>query len=264
EVLPLAAASAAELLHRVRELADVAGGMSVAELTDLAAELAQGDLSGSVRAAVVAGSPNELVERLETLEAMLTELPPNDREVSTGPGGDVAVGNGVRAARVGFLFPGQGSQQLEMARGLVERFEWARELVDAADGWLADADAEPVGELIFRPVERAANRAEAQEWSAALARTEVAQPAICLASLLWLRYLERLGIEAVAVAGHSLGELTAFHAAGAFDERTLLTLAAIRGRAMAAPAGAAGTMAALGCSRERAEGLVARAGGYVV
>jgi enediyne polyketide synthase len=264
EVFPLAAASAAELLRRAQELAGIAAEMSVAELTDLAAELARGDLSGPVRAAVVAASPYELVERLEALEAMLTELPPNDGEVSAGPGGEVVVGNAVRDARIGFLFPGQGSQQLEMGRVLVERFEWARELLATADEWLEEAGAEPVAELIFPPLDRAANRAQVQEWADALARTEVAQPAICLASLLWLRYLQRLGIEAVAAAGHSLGELTAFHAAGAFDERTLLTLAAIRGRAMAAPADAAGTMAALACSRERAEGLVARTGGYVV
>jgi enediyne polyketide synthase len=263
EVLPLAAGSTEELAAHAQELAGVAAGMSIAELTDLAAELAHGDLSGRVRAAIVAGTPTDLVERLETLRGMLSELPPNEGEVSAGPGGDVVAGNGVRGARVGFLFPGQGSQQLEMGRVLVERFDWARELVAAADGWLAEAGGEPVGELIFRPFDSAVNRAQVQEWADALARTEVAQPAICLASLLWLEYLRRLGIEPAAVAGHSLGELTAFHAAGACDERTLLTLAAVRGRAMAAPA-EAGTMAALACSRERAEGLVARADGYVV
>ena len=265
ELFVLAAPSIQDLLRRAQELSSVAVGMSVAELTDLAAELARDEsVRGPVRAAVVAASPYELVERLEALAAMLVELPPNEGEPAASPGGEVAVGNAVRELRVGFLFPGQGSQQLEMARVLVERYDWARELVAAADDWLREAGTEPVADLIFRPLDRAANRAQVQEWAAALARTEIAQPAICLASLLWLRYLQRLGVAPFAVAGHSLGELTAFHAAGAFDERTLLTLAATRGRAMAAPADDAGTMAALGCSRERAEGLVARASGYVV
>jgi malonyl CoA-acyl carrier protein transacylase/NADP-dependent 3-hydroxy acid dehydrogenase YdfG/3-hydroxymyristoyl/3-hydroxydecanoyl-(acyl carrier protein) dehydratase len=265
ELFPLATSSVPELLRRVQELVVVAAEMSVAELTDLAAELAASlEPDAPVRAAIVAGTPDELAERLEQLEALLSESPPAEGEVAASPGRDVLVGNALRGVRVGFLFPGQGSQQLEMARVLVERHEWARELAARADVWLVEAGAEPVGERIYRPLDRALNRAQIEEWSAELAETEVAQPAICLGSLLWLRYLDRLGVRPGAVAGHSLGELTAFHAAGAFDEQALLTLAAVRGRAMAAPSKEAGAMAALGCSREQAEELVGRVSGYVV
>ena len=38
-------------------------------------------------------------------------------------------------------------------------------------------------------------------------RTEIAQPALCLVSLLWARWLAWLGITPAWVGGHSLGEL---------------------------------------------------------
>jgi enediyne polyketide synthase len=264
ELFPLTASSIGDLLRRAQELAVVAADMSIAELTDLAAELAGAlEVDAPVRAAVVAGTPSELSERLQQLEALLAESPPAEGDIAES-GREVVVANAVRGVRIGFLFPGQGSQQLDMARVLVERHDWARELVDRSDAWLREAGSEPVGELIYRRLDPALNRAQVDEWSAALAQTEVAQPAICLASLLWLGQLARLGLKPAAVAGHSLGELSAFHAAGAFDEQALLKLAAIRGRAMAAPVENAGAMAALGCSRERADELVARASGYIV
>src|SRR5205085_2556796 len=125
-----------------------------------------------------------------------------------------------------------------------------------ADAWLAEVGSEPVTPLIYRPLDRAADADELQEWNRALARTEIAQPAICLASLLHSRYLARLGLRPRVVGGHSLGELTAFHLAGAFDEETLIKLAALRGRAMASPGGAGGAtgaMVSLACSRGEAE-----------
>ena len=47
-------------------------------------------------------------------------------------------------------------------------------------------------------------------------------------SVALLRVLQRFGIEAHAVAGHSFGELVALHAAGVIDEPTLRELARLR------------------------------------
>ena len=63
--------------------------------------------------------------------------------------------------------------------------------------------------------------------------TEVAQPRIVTGSLAGLRVLAALGIEATVAVGHSLGELSALHWAGALDEAALLRVAAVRGRTMA-------------------------------
>lgn len=263
ELFVLGAISVPELLQRTQAAIRMAAGMSVGELVDLAAQFSRElDKQPPIRAAVIAGKPEDLLQSLRQLEQMLGETPLAQGEVITSPQKDIWIANAVSQNRVGFLFPGQGSQQLNMARVLVERYSWARELVEKADGWLREVESEAISQFIFRPLDRAVTAKQIGEWSMALAQTQVAQPAICLASLLWTRRLERLGVKPVAVGGHSLGELTAFHVAGAFDEKALLNLAAVRGQAMSASG--AGTMASLGCSQETAEKLLQRVRGYVV
>ncbi len=85
--------------------------------------------------------------------------------------------------------------------------------------------------------------------------TDVAQPAIVRASLEKLKALRALGIEAHCAIGHSLGELTALHWAGAIDEQQLLDLASFRGKAMQQLAGD-GAMLALACNESTARMLL--------
>lgn len=264
ELFVLSATSVSELGKHARAVIDMAAGTCIAELVDLAAKLSGEMESQPVRAAIVASTPEELVERLQRLVEMLDDTPLPKGQVTISPQKDIWIGNTVKRSRVGFLFPGQGSQKLNMARTLVERYSWARELLNQADRWLRELGVEPISEFIYRPLDRAVSKEQVQEWSNLLASTKVAQPAICFVSLLWKQYLERLGINPVAVGGHSLGELMAFQAAGAFDEKMLLCLAAIRGQAMSTNTDVAGTMASLSCSQETAEKLLQQIEGYVV
>jgi enediyne polyketide synthase len=264
EVFVFSAASIPELVKRVAAIATEARDISLAELADLAAQLAQQvDDRQPLRAAVIAESPKQLVERLNQLQ----DLAQGDRLI---PGSllaveqDIWVGYAVRRDRVAFLFPGQGSQQLNMARVLVERHGWAQELLHQADQWLEEIGCEAISPFIHRPLDRAANPAEVQTWMQQLTQADVAPSAICFASLLWKQYLGRLGIKPTVVGGHSLGELTAFHTAGAYDEKTLLQFAAIRGKATILPEEKAGTMVSLGCDRATAEQLLQQVSGYIV
>ena len=139
------------------------------------------------------------------------------------------------------LFPGQGSQEVGMGAELFD----ARPdlLVDIADhvlGWsLRDVCLEG-------PIE-------------SLTRTDRAQPALyALAYALWDAFNERARRPPIGAAGHSLGEYTAFSAAGAFSFESGLRLVAARGSAMADAAGQArsGMAALLGADVEQAEQIV--------
>jgi [acyl-carrier-protein] S-malonyltransferase len=77
---------------------------------------------------------------------------------------------------------------------------------------------------------------------ARLTATDVAQPAVLLDSLARCDALRRRGVEAHAVAGHSLGEYGALVAAGVLSAASALALVTRRGRLMA---GVPGGMAAL-------------------
>jgi [acyl-carrier-protein] S-malonyltransferase len=105
------------------------------------------------------------------------------------------------------LFPGQGSQTPEM-----------RDRVAAVRPDLLDLTIEAVGEDPFP-------RADED--------TRFAQPAILAASLAgWAAMREDIGEQPTALAGHSLGELTALAVAQAISERDAIRLAALRGRLM--------------------------------
>jgi [acyl-carrier-protein] S-malonyltransferase len=73
------------------------------------------------------------------------------------------------------------------------------------------------------------------EWDAdAIRDTQVAQPLIVGASLLsYAAFVEAAGTTPAGVAGHSVGELAALAAAGVLSPVDALTLAGVRGRAMA-------------------------------
>lgn len=252
------------LLLEIKQFQKIAVEISLAEMVDLAAQTCQQNSSKKIRAAIIAETPMTLVERLQTLEQILNDMPPAKGEIRVSPQKDIWVGNEIKTCRVAFLFPGQGSQRLNMARTLVERYQWAREFLDQADNWLEEMGFSPISQFIYHPIDRAMNQEQIQDWLKALTQAEIAPPAICFASLVWQRYLQHLGIKPVAVAGHSLGELTAFQAAGAYDEKTLLCFAAMRGKAMSTSNKNPGTMASLGCSKTVAENLLKGIPGYGV
>jgi len=123
---------------------------------------------------------------------------------------------------VAFVFPGQGSQFVGMARDLAE-------MSPAAQSLLAEAD-EALGfnltDLMFNGP------------AAMLEDTLNAQPAILAASIAALAAVnERLAergaaITAMFVAGHSLGEFSALVAAGVLEFGAALALVRERGRLM--------------------------------
>jgi acyl transferase domain-containing protein len=92
--------------------------------------------------------------------------------------------------------------------------------------------------------------------------TRFAQPAIFCASLAgWTQVRDR--VDPIALAGHSLGELTALAAAGALDDHDALALVVLRGTLMeaAGTASGGGTMlAVLGATPAQARALASRHG----
>ncbi len=150
---------------------------------------------------------------------------------------------------IAWVFPGQGSQKVGMASGVLE-LPGARERFAAAS------------ELLGRDL-LAICAGEASGDLTDLNDTRNTQPALFVIESLLVDGLKAQGRSAQLVAGHSLGELVALYAAGVFDAETGLRLMNVRSELMAAAGGGAMT-AVMGFDRAQLEELVAATEGVVI
>ncbi len=133
-------------------------------------------------------------------------------------------------AKIGFLFPGQGSQSVGMGKDFFENRSESREMFEQA-GHAIGINLADI--CINGPEEK-------------LQLTEITQPAILTHSIIALKTLREHGIESDVNAGHSLGEYSALVASGSIRFLDAVRLVHMRGRFMqeAVPVGT-GAMAAI-------------------
>ncbi|HTE44569.1 MAG TPA: ACP S-malonyltransferase [Gemmatimonadaceae bacterium] len=115
------------------------------------------------------------------------------------------------------LFPGQGSQKPGMGQDLVAASSAARDVFDRAD------------EALGTSLSRLCFEGPAEE----LTLTHNAQPALLThGAAVWAATRDVVGASVVAAAGHSLGELTAYHAAASLTLEDAVRVVRRRGELM--------------------------------
>ena len=240
--------SARQLSARLR---DVAAGVVLADLARESQH--EFDPDRSARLAVVASDEGDLSAKLHQATAMLDRRP--DAPFSL-PGGVFYDCGRADPGRVAFVFPGQGSQYVGMGADVAMAFPPAQDAWDLAAG--LDLGERGLHETVFPPPAFTDEQRAAQERR--LTDTLWAQPALAAHSLSLLALLTAVGVEPACVAGHSLGELVALHAAGAMDAESLLRLARRRGELLARIDAEPGAMLAISADEGSVASALGRAG----
>jgi len=170
---------------------------------------------------------------------------------------NIYFGGPVKPQKLGFIFPGQGSQYVGMGRDLICRFPQALNFLQQMDD--AFESRNRLSDYIFPPSGNIKSASKTHE--SALRQTNIAQPSLGSISMAMFESLKHFNISPDATCGHSYGELPALFAAGWIDAQTLIDLSIARGRFMAAAGKGAdrpnGSMLAVKASLDALEKMLA-------
>lgn len=235
QVLPVSGITAqavADLAGRFADRLDTAP----LPLGDVAATAALGRSHFDTRAAIVAADAEEAAGAL--------------RRLAAGTGDGVVTGTVGAAPRVAFMFTGQGSQYVGMARALYQSLPAFRAAVDRCAELIDPRLTVPLRQALFEGDDNA---------EAAIHQTALTQPALFVVEYALAEVLRGLGVRPDVVLGHSIGEYVAAVVAGALPLEQALALVVERGRLMQSTA-AGGAMAAVALDQASVTALCAQHG----
>ncbi len=199
-----------ESIGRMRDYAVAADGVAI---RDLAYTLNTSLGGADYRVAVVASSLPDLAEKLGRAADRLSD--PQCDQIRDAKGIYYLTESPARGGKLALLFPGEGSQYVNMMAELCIHFPEVRACFEAADRAVARPDRYPPSADIFPPPffsDEEAQAAESRLW-----KIERATEAVLTADGAMYTLLGRLGVKPDMITGHSAGEWIAMAGAGVVD-----------------------------------------------
>ncbi|WP_077796377.1 type I polyketide synthase [Streptomyces sp. JHA26] len=230
----LSARTGPALRRRAELLLDRVRADRELDVPDLAAALATTRTAFPRRTAFVVDGAAELEHRLAAVAdgrdtGVVTDEAPGEPSLAIG-------------------FTGQGSQRPGMGRELYAAYPAFARAFDAVCAALDPHLDRPLRDVVWAP--------EGTRQAALLDRTDFTQAALFALESALFRLVESWGVVPDLVLGHSVGALTAAHAAGVLSLEDAASLVAARGRLMAAlPAG--GAMTAIEATEDEVRAVLA-------
>ncbi len=221
------------------------------------------DNSQPARISLIASDETDLEKKLIVAADIISKKPDTEFNLPDGTGYNP---DSKKTGKLAFLFPGQGSQYVNMGADLAMQFNNVQEIWDLTaliprddtelekflsnkSGTTDSSEADhsdhntPVSSVNFPiPV---FSKEDIKKQSHTLMQTQWSQPAILTTSLTMSYILKSIGIEPEEVGGHSLGEITALFDSGILDVYNLLKVSMKRALLMAEAAKNLGSMTAV-------------------
>lgn len=176
-------------------------------LADIAYSLNMTRDDFSHRSFLISNSTDDAAEKLLCLKAKTTK----SSVLKSAP------------SEIGFLFPGQGSQYIQMGKTLYENEKVYREAVDKCAELLMDELKLDIRDIIYP-------KDDCPEAEEQLRNTRLTQPSLFVTEYalaqLWLSW----GIKPTFLCGHSIGEFAAAHLAGILNLKDALHIVTVRGK----------------------------------
>ena len=196
-----------------QQLADFLISAPAPSLADVAFTLQTTRVPLAERRFVVAATSSDLLQALQPADSHPVAI--GAKTMTEVPGAVV------------FVFPGQGSQYLNMGRDLYKKELVFRAAVDECAEILHKFLALDIREVMY-PV--TACEAEQAAAAARLQNTRYTQPALFVTEYALAQLWQSWGVQPTALCGHSIGEFVAACLAGIFTLPDVLQLVAARGR----------------------------------
>ncbi|MCH6257186.1 acyltransferase domain-containing protein [Puniceicoccaceae bacterium K14] len=225
QLIPLSAKSVPSLQRAAENLRSFFESNRDVNIADAAYTLSVGRQGFSKRRMAVVGSAEGAINAL-------------------GDGSDGMVfdgGNESSAKSVVFMFPGQGSQYVNMGRGLYESEPDYKEAIDRCSEILIPLIGEDIRKLLFRDK-------GSQEDGLLLNDPRFGGPVLFTVEYALTTLWKSWGVNPSVLIGHSLGEYVAACVADIFTLEDALHLVALRGRLMKKCA--SGSMLVVACTEE--------------
>ncbi len=207
-----------------------------------------------LRVALTAYGEGDLRKKMAQMRKMIGDRP---QDGFSFPAAGLFYGAGETGAQMAFLFPGQGSQYLNMGKALADAFPAARRAWDTLGRMRFGAKS--ITEMVFPPESMSE---EEKKWAfLELCGAEWASPSIAVAGEAILNLLEEMGVRPDAVGSHSFGDIAALRAAHVISSEDMLKAIRLRGdMGVACPQATRGCILVVPESADRIKAELARHG----